>query len=65
VQEVAEREGEGEDVCGVGGRKMVSFGGGAGGSGSGAGTGTGTGEVSLRELRCAGELSVRVRRAGW
>lgn len=52
-------------VGGVGGRKMMSFGGGTGGSGSGAGAGADAGGVSLRELRCAGELSVRVRRTGW
>ena len=44
---------------------MISFGGGTGGSGSGTGAGVDAGEVSLRELRCAGELSVRVRRVGW
>ena len=40
----------GDEDLGSGGRGTVSFGGGAGG-------------VSLGELKCAGELSVRVRRA--
>jgi len=60
-------------VCGAGGngRRKISFGGGAGGSGSdsgswsaaGSGASVGVGEVSLRVLRRAGELRVRVRRA--